>query len=330
MRQSAAEGPRLLADVGGTNARFAWQAGPGAPLEAIEVLSCADYPSLQAAIEAYLAQCARPRPTAAGVAMANPVVGDWVQMTNHHWSFSIAELQRALGLQTLLVRNDFAALAMALPSLSPQDRRRVGGGAGVPGAPMALIGPGTGLGVSGLLPDGRGGWIPVEGEGGHVTLCAVTPQERVVVEALQRRFGHASAERAISGMGLRDLYRILAQEQGLGTDEAVTPAWVSERAREGDRLAQQAIQMLCAFLGTVAGNLALTLGARGGVYIGGGVVPRLGDLFDADLFRERFEAKGRFRAYLAEIPVWVITADPSPALQGMAAFLDATDCGILC
>ncbi|MCW5672024.1 MAG: glucokinase [Hydrogenophaga sp.] len=314
---------RLLADVGGTNARLAWQDGHGAPIEHIQVLPVAEHASLQAAIRAYLGGLGR-QPAAAAIAMANPVTGDLVSMTNHDWSFSQAALRDELGLTTLRVLNDFTALALALPHLPAHELRQVGGGAAVPGAAIALLGAGTGLGVSGLLPDGAGGWVPIAGEGGHVTLPAATARERLVMDALVRRHGHASAERVASGTGLLETCHILCEADGADAGAFTSAAAVTEAALQGRHpQAREALEMLCGVLGTVAGNLALTLGARGGVYIGGGVVPRLGTWFDASPFRERFEAKGRFEAYLRGIPVWVITAQQSPALLGAARALDS-------
>lgn len=315
--------PRLLADIGGTNARFAWQAGPGAEIEQSLTLPCAQYPTVADAIQTYLARCERPRPLECAIAIANPVVGDRVQMTNHHWSFSIDELQRAFGWRRLRVFNDFTGLALALPLLSDADKRQVGPGRALPHAPIGLVGPGTGLGVSGLLPDGRGGWVPLQGEGGHVSLSPVTDREAQALEALIRRFGHASAERAVSGQGLENLYQALREADGCPPEALGAPDIGARALAATDPHAVEALDMFCAFLGSVAGNLALTLGAKGGVYIGGGIVPRWGDRFDASPFRRRFEAKGRFQSYLSEIPVWVIQARQSPALLGAACALDA-------
>lgn len=314
---------RLLADVGGTNARMAWQDGPGAPIEHIEILPVAQHASLQAAIGVYLKQLGR-RPASAAIAMANPVTGDHVQMTNHDWSFSQAALRETLGLSTLRVLNDFTALALALPQLPANELRQVGGGAAVPGAAIGLLGAGTGLGVSGLLPDGAGGWTPIAGEGGHVTLPASTARERVVMDALIVRHGHASAERVASGTGLLETFQILCEADGIDPLHIDSAAEVTQAALQGQHAqALETLHIFCDVLGAVAGNLALTLGARGGVYIGGGVVPRLGTWFDTSPFRERFEAKGRFGPYLGEIPVWVITSPQSPALLGAACALDA-------
>lgn len=318
--------PRLLADVGGTNARFAWQAAAGAPITDVRVLPCAQYPTLQAAMHAYLDGLGQGRPQAAAIAIANPITGDEVRMTNHHWVFSQAAVRAEFGLQTLQLLNDFTALALALPVLPAVDLRQVGGGPAQPDAAIALLGAGTGLGVSGLLPDRRGGWLPIEGEGGHVTLPAVSPRERLVMDGLVRRYGRASAERLLCGQGLVDACAILCEADGVPGSALSTAAEVTEAAL-ADRSPQavEALTHFCALLGSVAGNLALTLGARGGVYIGGGIVPRLGDWFERSPFRARFEAKGRFAAYLQAIPVWVITSAQSPALAGAARALDMTD-----
>lgn len=315
---------RLLADIGGTHARFAWQFAPGAPLVDVRTLACAAYASLQQAVCAYLVSIGRRAPPECAIAIANPVLGDQVQMTNHHWGFSVSALRAAFRFERLRVLNDFTALALALPLLRPQDLRQIGGDAAVPGTAIALIGPGTGLGVSGLLPDGRGGWQALDGEGGHVTLAATTARERDVLDWLAKRFGHASAERAVCGQALVDLTQALYELDGgpPGMAPAHPAAVVAAALHEPDGAAAEAVQLFCAFLGIVAGNLALTLGARGGVYIGGGMVSRLGALFDTSAFRDRFESKGRMSSYLAPIPVWVIQSQESPALRGASVALD--------
>ena len=263
-----------------------------------------------------------PAPGSAAIGIANPVLGDRVQMTNHHWSFSIAQLQRDLGVQRLAVINDFTALALSLPALAASDLRPIGPGQAVAGAPQALIGPGTGLGVSGLLPTHTGGRVAIAGEGGHVTLAAAEDAEAAVLAWLRERFGHASAERALSGPGLVNLYQAAAHLAGLPA-QTPEPAQVIEGARAGTCAASRcAVDLFCSFLGSVAGNLALTLGARGGVYIGGGIVPRLLPELQGSRFRQRFEGKGRFQAYLAAIPTWVIDAPESPAFMGASRALD--------
>ena len=315
---------RLLADIGGTNMRLAWQEGPGGPLHDTRLLPCAQYASVEAAIRAYLDEVGIAAPPDAALGIANPVTADEVRMTNHSWSFSQRALQQALGLRRLLVINDFTALALALPLLGPAQLRQVGGGEAVAGSAVALIGPGTGLGVSGLVfPPGSKHGIPLAGEGGHVTLAAQTPMEFEVLRLLQTLYGHVSAERAVCGAGLVDLYHAVQELARRGGAEVSSAAQVTELALRGnDPLALQALELFCGFLGSVAGNLALTLGARGGVYIGGGVVHRLGAWFDQSPFRAGFEAKGRFQRYLAAIPCWVIDPGATPALLGAARALD--------
>jgi glucokinase len=316
--------PRLLGDVGGTNARWAWQAQPGDAPSHVRTLAARDHASIGDSIAAYLREQALPQPCEVAFGIATPVTGDAVRMTNHAWDFSTGALQRELGVQRLLVLNDFEALAHALPALGTNDLWRVGAASdGAPATALAVIGPGTGLGVSGLVPDGRGGWRVVVGEGGHVTLAPSTAREAALLARLRERFGHVSAERACSGPGLVNLYEAACALDGVAARE-LKPAQVLTRAFDADTADAQCSDAVTAFaslLGNVAGNLALTLGARGGVFIGGGIVPRLGERFAQLPFRERFENKGRFRAYLKPIPTWVITAE-APALLGAARALD--------
>lgn len=327
---SALFGPaRLLADIGGTNARFAWQDSAGAELRDVMTLSCAAHDSLATAITHYLNLVQRPNAPWCAIGIANPITGDLVQMTNHHWSFSISALKQQMKFERLEVLNDFTALALALPDIAAADLRQVGGQSAVPQAPLGLIGPGTGLGVSGLIAAGESGrWIPLQGEGGHASLSASNEREAAVVGWLQRRYGHASAERALSGPGLSALHAALCELDGHTMRPGAEghalwePARITEAALAGsDAVCVEAVDLFCAFLGGVAGNLALTLGARGGIYVGGGIVPRLGDTFERSAFRERFEAKGRFRSYLADIPAFVICSAVSPALRGVARAL---------
>lgn len=315
--------PRLLADVGGTNARFAWQDAPGAPITDVQVLPGAGYPTLQAAMHAYVDGLGKGPPKTAAIAIANPITGDMVRMTNHDWAFSQSAVKAEFGLHTLRLLNDFTALALALPDIPATELRQLGGAAAVPGVAIGLVGAGTGLGVSGLLPDGSGGWVPLEGEGGHVTLPATTARERIVMDGLIARYGHASAERVCSGQGLVDTCAILCQADGATAHGLDSAQAVSEAAlRAGHPQALETLNIFSAMLGSVAGNLALTLGARGGVFVGGGIVPRLGAWFDQSPFRQRFENKGRFTPLLQSMPLLVITSAQSPALLGAARSLD--------
>ncbi|MFQ5959144.1 MAG: glucokinase [Alphaproteobacteria bacterium] len=315
--------PRLVADVGATNARFALQP-PGARPAAPVILRCADFPDIEGAARAALAELkTEAAPRHAAIAVAAPVLGDDIEMTNHPWRFSRKDLRRALGLERLLVVNDFTAVALGVPRLGDGERRKLGGGEAALDAPIAVLGPGSGLGVSGLVPAG-GRWVALAGEGGHVDFAPGDEREAAILERLRRRFDHVSLERVLSGPGLVNLYRALAEidaaeadDDGLPTAEEIT-----ERARKRScRRCVATVETFCGVLGAAAGNLALTLGALGGVYVAGGIVPRLGPAFAEDRFRGRFEAKGRFAAYLAPIPAFVITA-AEPALIGLAGLLD--------
>lgn len=317
-------GMRLLADIGGTNARLAVQAGRAAPIVDEQVYRCADFDGVASLVAHYLAHGTAAQPTACAIGIASPVGIHEVVMTNLAWRFEIDALRRQFGWQRLEVINDFTALALALPTLAPQELARVGGGTPQPGRPIALIGPGTGLGVGGLLPAPGGGWAAIAGEGGHVTLAGADDREDAVLRELRREFGHVSAERALCGPGLVNLHRAAARVDGRPEPTStLEPADIVERALAGgDAACEATLALFLELLGSAAGNLALTLGAQGGVYIGGGIVPRLGDAFARSGFRRRFEAKGRYAAYLAAIPTWVIHAASPPALRGAAQALD--------
>ncbi len=309
--------PRLVADIGGTNARFALHIGHD--IGRMQVLACADFAQLADAVRYYLRACdAQVRHAALGV--ANPVHGDFLRMTNHHWEFSIEALRRELGLDSLLVLNDFATLALALPLLPSDELRQIGGACAVAHAPRAVVGAGTGLGVAGLMPTRDGGWLPVAGEGGHVSFSPADDDEAELWRFARARHGHVSAERLLCGRGLELIHAWLCARDG-ETANAVDAAYITDHAlRRDDARCTRAVDMFCGMLGTLAGNVALTFDARGGLYIGGGIVPRLGDYFARSPFRERFDAKGRFSQALARIPVQVIQS-PWPGLLGAAAAL---------
>ncbi|HMW28801.1 MAG TPA: glucokinase [Plasticicumulans sp.] len=314
--------PDLIADIGGTNARFALSDGPGSTPRAVQVLATSAYADLAGAADAYLRHAGGPRPQRAAVAIANPVTGDRVEMTNNAWRFSREATRTALGLERLELLNDFKALALSLPLLAGEALQQVGGTVPVAGTAIGLIGPGTGLGVSGLLPDGHGGWRAIEGEGGHVSFSPADALELEILRWALARHPHVSVERLVSGaLGLPNLHQALAEIDGLPAEAMAAPEIV-QRGTSGDcALCRRVLTVFCAMLGTAAGNLALTLGARGGVYIGGGIVPRFPEFFAASPFRARFEHRGRFTTYLQPIPCFVIHA-PDAALRGAAAALD--------
>lgn len=318
MNESSGRPVRLVGDVGGTNARFAILDDNGTPSQP-STLRVDDYSSLAEAIATYTNEHAIDRVDSAAIAVATPITGDQVTLTNNHWSFSIDETRARLTLTELHVVNDFTALALSVPHLPADQLARIGGGDSRQGATIAVIGPGTGLGVSGLVPCGDG-WTALQGEGGHVTVGVSTERERAVRDLLAVRFRHVSAERFLSGPGLMNIATALRTIDGIEL-KTLTPADITRLGTSGeDAHCEETLTIFCRLLGSCAGNLALTIGAEGGVYIGGGVVPRLGDFFERSDFRQAFEAKGRMHDYLARIPTHVIHS-PYPALIGAARLL---------
>ena len=306
----------LIADIGGTNARFALVEEGSTTPQHERTLSCANYRTLIDAVLAYLEDASQEMPETASLAIATPVSNDRVVMTNHVWDLSLEETRKTLGLKSLKVLNDYTALALALPYLDKDDLHQVGGGTAVAKQTMAVLGPGTGLGVSGAIYAGDY-WLPLQSEGGHASYGPLDDRETAVINVIRKHRDHISAESLVSGPGLVLLYESIAKCDGV-EHELLSPEQIANKAlRKSDVSADEAVAMLCGILGSIAGNLALTLGARGGVFIGGGIVPKLGDFFDSSPFRTRFESKGRFSKYLSEIPTQVINSK-YPALIGAA------------
>ena len=323
--------PWLLADIGGTNARFGWLAAGADQVSHVRTLAGADHGGPVQAARSYLAQLARTLgpdyepPRAGAFAVATAVGEDRVELTNSGWAFSCAATRRELDLGTLLVLNDFEALALSLPRLQPSQLRPIGATTGGPapsGGTLAVVGPGTGLGVAGLVSTVHG-WVAIPGEGGHATLSAADDFESDLLARVRREHAHVSAERLLSGIGLPVLHGAVAAVLGRPAPVSeISASEIVERGLDGsDAVCSRTIDAFCALLGSFAGNVALVLGARGGVYIGGGIVPRLGERFFSSQFRARFEAKGRFQAYLQAVPTALIT-DTLAALTGAALALE--------
>ena len=304
MLASGLLGQILVADIGGTNARFGLAHTCTLELSHIGQALCLDHSSIEAAAAEFLSKLVD-SPRRAAFAVAAPVSGDHVQLTNSHWSFRTSELRRALGLDELLVINDFEALALSLPTLAPTEMYQVGGSAPLTHATKVALGPGTGLGVSGLVWSSDG-WLPVAGEGGHMSLAAFDKAELAVATQLRQGRGHISVEQLISGPGLREIYRLLVSAgdpQVVRSDEVD----VVGRALGGeDLIAEGALRLFTVWLGRFAGDIALAFGARGGVYIGGGIAPKITAVLSSGPFRNAFEQHGCMSAYLAPIPVYVI------------------------
>lgn len=305
----------LIADIGATNARFALL--EGGELAASETYAVADYASPIEAARDFLGGPAKGHsPKRALIAAAGPVEQGRIALTNAAWIVDPERIAKGLGMTDVAVLNDFEAQAWSLPALRPADLVTLGTPRAGDRGTMAVMGPGTGFGLAALVSAGEVQAVLVT-EGGHATLSSENRREDAIILALRQQFHHVSVERVLSGSGLIQLYHAIARVD----DEAVPErdsAEIVAHALAGDcKVSREALELFCAFLGSVAGNIALTLGARGGVFIGGGIAPRFTDFLRASAFRERFEAKGRFSSYLAHVPTSVIV-HPTPAFVGLA------------
>lgn len=296
----------LLADIGGTNARFALLCG--GVITGVARLRVANYPTVQVAIADYLRDHSEGvSPRAALLAVAGNVQNGRCVMTNSPWVIDAAELRAAFAIPHIDVINDFEAVAWSLTRIPDASLRKVGGGEPIATAPKFALGPGTGLGMAGNVPTSHGRSI-LDSEGGHATLAGINAREDAVIGLLRDKYGHVSAERALSGGGLENLYAALATLDGktlpARTASEITSAGVAGHCPT----CREALDLFCALLGSVAGNLALILGAKGGIYIAGGIVHHIADHLAQSQFRARFEDKGRFRGYLQAIPTWLVLA----------------------
>ncbi len=314
----------LLADIGGTNARFALLARGSVGMVAHMPVS--DYGSFREALSAYLGRLPEAGTIRAAVlAAAGVIQNGHCALTNNSWVIDAAELCAAYGFSTVRLLNDFEAVAWSLPRLSPHQLLAIGGGQPVEGAPLAALGPGTGLGMAACIPHAAGHLV-LSSEGGHSTMAGSSSREDAVIAHLRQRLGHVSAEQVLSGGGLENLHEALAV-----LDNVVLPrrraAEITRAGVEGSCPTSRAvIDMFCAMLGTVAGNLALTLGARGGIFIAGGILRRMPEYLLGSQFRARFEEKGRMRKYLEPIPVWLIL-DEDAAFVGLHALAEVEGIG---
>lgn len=309
----------LIADIGATNARFALADENGFYEQ--KVLQCADYPTITDAVKTYLDSIGPVRPKNAAFAIAGPITGDFFEMTNHLWNFSIHDTRVDLGLDAFTLMNDFKAIALAIPYLSQDDLKKVGGGqAPEPHGTIGVIGPGTGLGVASLFWDGDQ-YRANAGEGGHITMSAKTQREFDLFRTLRYKYRHVSAERVCSGKGLVNIYNAIRILDGHEDAPDRTAEQISECAmNDSCVICKEALDKMIGFLGSVAGDLALTLGAYGGIYIAGGIPAKLGEYFFNSRFRTEFEAKGRFDAYLKPISTFLIT-HPYTAFVGLQNFI---------
>jgi glucokinase len=305
---------RLLGDIGATKALFALLQ-PEGDIVKEHAIDVGEHEHLAGAIEAYLSGLGSgARPREAALAIAAPIMGDTIAMINAPWRFSLAATKRQFDWTAIHAVNDFAANALAVRQLGSDDVAQVGEGAPAPSQAIAVLGAGTGLGVAALVPASEG-WTALPGEGGHATLAAFDSREAAIIDILRRQYAHVSAERVLSGPGLVNLYDSLCELAGKPAGP-LTPEHVTNLYPGCDPQCREAVALFCAMLGTFAGSVALTYGARGGVYIMGGVVPRIFEFFRHSAFRERFEFKGRYRHYLADVPTYVVM-HKAPALLGL-------------
>lgn len=313
----------LVADIGGTHARFALittESVAHPELTHIRLLRCADHPNLDYAIKAYYKDIGiePKRVIAATIAVAGPVTGDRFSMVNNNWAFSQAEIRKTLAYEYFSLINDFTAVAWAIPGLREDEYATIGAATkGDELAPVGIIGPGSGLGVGGFLRKGEG-IVPLQSEGGHAAFAPGDETELQLLQILMRRYGRVSNERLLSGPGLVNLYQALSEIRQQPA-KSLTAADITTAALDrSDEICREALRRLCSILGAVAGDLALMLCAKGGIYIAGGIIPRFIHFLSDSEFRQSFEMKGRFREYNATIPTRVILAE-FPGLLGAAA-----------
>jgi glucokinase len=310
----------LLCDIGGTTARFAVLTGD--TLGPVDHVAVSRHPSAIDAIRGFLGNRGdRSRIGAAVLGVAGPVEAGRCLITNSHWVADSGELRAKLGFASVALINDFEAIAWAVPHLGAHDVKALAGGRAQPEAPMVVIGPGTGLGMAGIVCRGLDMTV-IATEGGHATLPGTTPREDAVIAYLRRRFGHASAERAVSGPGLENLYAAISAIDNVAVASRTAAEITRHALDDSCATCRAAVDMFCAMLGTVAGNVALTFRARGGVYLAGGIAPRLADYLAQSEFRARFEAKGRFREYVESIPTTIIM-NPDAAFLGLKSLAKA-------
>ena len=315
---------RLVADIGGTNARFALHDPSTDSLERLQVLAAADYPDIDTAIDTYLAGAGAVHVSEACFAVACPARDDEIAFTNSSWRFSSLAMRRRLGLARFVTVNDFEALALSVPHIPPEALHCVRPGDADPAAPKVIIGPGTGLGVAGLVPvaetAGQRRWVAIPGEGGHASFAPTDEtRDRVAPAPVAGPRARVHRARAV-GQGLAELFEFLTSRGGL-QGRRLPPAEITALGLGGtDPTARAALDWFCGLLGSVAGDVALTFGARGGVYIGGGIMPRLLSVLSDSAFVPRFLAKGRLSRMLTPVPVFVIL-DKCASLRGAASVL---------
>jgi len=320
-----AKAPYIVADIGGTNARFGLVTNSDPQAAKLLIEHQQKYPSnqfenIEQATQHYIDSLNGQKLSGACLAVAGPITGDNVRLTNLNWAFSINDVKRTLGLQKLKVLNDFAAYAFATPHVKAKHLLSLNEGQSISGCPIAIVGPGTGFGVAALVPQSNR-WNVLPTEGGHITLAAKTPLQSSVIKALSHEFSHISVERVLSGPGLRNLHKAMAKVEGIEALPLRSSEISSNALNDPDSLEFRTLRLFCAWLGQVCGDLALTLGARGGIYLGGGVLLKFTEFLLESEFMNCFFAKGQMQEYLHQMPVKLVTEGNS-ALLGAAAWFN--------
>jgi glucokinase len=313
--------PVLIADIGGTHTRFALVESIDSPVERIPDARTAAYGSLEEAIAGAVYARTKVRPRSAILALAGPIAGEHIHLTNANWKVEPRAIVADLGLQELILLNDFEAISLSLPGLAPDDIDPIGEGTSRESGTRAIIGPGTGLGV-GALVRGRESWIPVPGEGGHIDIGPVSARDFAIWPHLEKAHGRISAETLLSGAGLLRLYRGICTSDGVDP-QLTMPSDVTDAGLDGaDRQAAEALTLFATYLGRMAGDLALIFMARGGVFLAGGIPAKIAPVIRSDTFRAAFVDKAPHRELLDTIPTAIIVKQ-DPALVGIAAYARA-------
>ncbi|MBL0934592.1 MAG: glucokinase [Rhizobiaceae bacterium] len=310
--------PVLVGDIGGTNARFAILPSREAAAIEFPTVATADYPDIDVALERAILTRTDIKPRSAVLAIAAPVTGDEIRLTNCPWTVRPRVMIARLGFAEVVILNDFEAQALAVVAIGPEHLERIGGGAADPEASRVVLGPGTGLGVAGLVRAGDV-WVPVPGEGGHVDMGPRTPRDFAVFPHIERIEGRISGEQMLCGRGLVNLYRAVAAADGKPA-EFTSPAGITAAAlAKSDPVAEEALDIFVTCLGRLAGDLALIFMSRGGVYLTGGIAQKIVPALKHPRFREAFEDKAPHSGLMRDLPVFVMT-HPLAALAGLGAF----------
>lgn len=322
----ASDYPYIVADIGGTNARFGLvtqnkETGEGFVIDHKQKYPSNQFENIEYAAQHYIDSLNGLQVSGACLAVAGPITGDAVNLTNLNWAFSIKDVMKSLGLEKLKVINDFAAYAFATRHVLPEHLLSLNEGQSIEGCPIAIVGPGTGFGVAALVPQADR-WNVLPTEGGHITLAAKNSLQASIIAVLSQQFSHISVERVLSGPGLKNLYQAYAKVEGIQVEELRSSEITANALSNANSLEHRTLSLFCAWLGQTCGDLALNLGARGGVYLGGGVLLRFTDFLLDSEFMSCFIAKGQMQEYLQQMPVKLVTEGNSALLGAASWFKD--------